>query len=91
MKYLLLLILFIPNKESPKADSLAFDYNEMLNRHSAYGHIDKKDLKFQKEQLAKDQDWQKEFSEQVRGVASSINSSEKIIDLSNPTIEIPVK
>ena len=90
MKYLMLFLLTSSSLFTFADDTSAL-YNEVLNRHLKYGHMPRAELYHQKRQLERNKEWQKEFHQQVRGVASTLNTPKNIIELDNPTIEIPVK
>jgi hypothetical protein len=66
-------------------------YNQMLDRHLRHGHLPKAQVQRQRMQMAKDKAWQTSFHEQVRGVASTMQTPKNVIELDNPAIEISVK
>lgn len=66
-------------------------YQEILKRHQSSGQINDQDVQEQKFKLSKDKEWQQDFRQQVRGVASSMSPVKETIKLSNPAIEISVK
>ena len=66
-------------------------YSDLLEEHMAHGQLNQNDVKEQKFNLTKDKEWQGDFQNQVRGVASSLKLTKETIKLKNPAIEISVK
>jgi len=89
MKYLALICLLFTN--FVYADSDDDFYNDLLDKHLQHGHLHRDEVKHQRLQMAKDKRWQNNFHEQVRGVASTMQTPKSIIELDNPAIEISVK
>jgi hypothetical protein len=66
-------------------------HEQLLNRHLRSGQLNSKELKEQKYQLKKSKPFQKTFSKAVRGVASKIQDNRKVLNITNPVIEIMAK
>ena len=73
------------------ADSSDRLHEHLLNRHLRSGQLNSKELKEQKYQLQKSKPFQKTFNKAVRGVASKIQDNRKVLNITNPAIEISAK
>lgn len=85
MHFLAILTMFFSIK------SFSFDeyqYDELLEKHLSSGHLTNSDIDHQKFERINSKKYHKEFNEQVRGVASKLNDSKKILKLSNPEIDL---
>ena len=54
------------------------------------GHILKADVEKQRFYFEKEKQWRGTINNQMRGIASSLKTPKDVIELDNPTIEIPV-
>lgn len=68
-----------------------YEYDELLDKHLQSGHLTDAEVDHQKFEMINSQRYQKEFSKQVRGVASKLNESKKVLHMVNPDIEIPTE
>lgn len=68
-----------------------YDYDELLDKHLQSGHLTDDEVDHQKFELINSQRYQKEFSKQVRGVASKLNENKNVFHMVNPDIEIPAE
>ena len=66
------------------------DYDDLLDKHLQSGHLTVADVDAQKFEMINSQKYHKEFSRQVRGVASKLSDHKKVLHFVNPEIEIPL-
>ena len=92
-KLIIFLFIFLGSISSFAIEENSTDqlYNEMLEKHIESGQINQTESLNQTHQYTKDKKWQKQFNQQVRGVASKLKKSQDRIELVNPAIEISVK
>jgi len=89
--YIIALIFSCSTTYSLADEASGAHYEQVLKRHQREGHISKEDYNHQKLQYEKGKAWQKNFDQQVRGVASKLSNPREIITLKNRPIEISVK
>lgn len=68
-----------------------YEYDELLDRHMETGHLTDAEVDHQKFELINSKKYQKEFSKQVRGVASKLKEPANVLHFVNPEIEIPAE
>ena len=66
-------------------------HERLLKKHLKFGQLNSQELKEQQYQLQKSKPFQRTFSKAVRGVASKIQDNRKVLNITNPAIEISAK
>jgi hypothetical protein len=90
MKWKLVFIFTVLSSQVLAQDSSRL-HDELLKKHLKFGQLNSHELKEQRYQLQKSKPFQRTFNNAVRGVASKIQDNRKVLNITNPAIEISAK
>lgn len=88
---MIIILIFTVSSFQIQAQESSALHDELLKKHLRFGQLNSKELKEQRYQLQKSRPFQKTFNKAVRGVASKIQDNRKVLNITNPAIEISAK